>query len=114
MKTSSVLAASAALVLAAVWALTAANQPDAEALWRHRNLGKALFETPTTVAESCGIEESARSAPNSFRDRLSYGLALLRAGQLEKGIGELENAEAEPDIPHTWFNLGIAEARRAL
>ncbi len=39
---------------------------------------------------------------------MNYGLALLRAGQTERGIAELEKAQkTDATIPHTWFNLGV-------
>jgi tetratricopeptide (TPR) repeat protein len=79
-------------------------------LWRHRNLGKAYYETPTTVTEApAELKKALDLAPTSFRDRLNYGLALLRAGEQNAAIAELEKAQKQnPDVPHTWFNLGIA------
>jgi len=48
-------------------------------------------------------------APESARDRVNYGLALLRAGKTEEAIAELTKAQSQdPSIPHTWFNLAIA------
>ena len=90
-------------------------------LWRHRNLGKALYENPTTQKEA--VEEFRQAlllAPNSAREQLNYGLALLRAGDLEKGIEQLEKVQKlDPRLPHTWFNLGVVyqkqgEAERAM
>ena len=47
-------------------------------------------------------------APNSVREQINYGLALLRAGETQRGIAELEKAQkTDPKIPHTWFNLGV-------
>jgi hypothetical protein len=44
----------------------------------------------------------------SARERLNYGLALLRAGKTAEGVAELEKVQKqEPKLPHTWFNLGI-------
>jgi len=80
-----------------------------EALWQHRNLGKALYENPTTHTEA--VEELRKAlelAPDSVRERLNYGLALLRAGETDKGIAELEKVQKQdPSLPHTWFNLGV-------
>jgi tetratricopeptide (TPR) repeat protein len=89
---------------------SAANE---ELLWRYRNLGKALFETPTTVAQSAvELKKALDLAPNSFRERVNYGLALLRSGNNKDAITELTRAQKqEPAIPHTWFNLGIAFKR---
>jgi len=90
--------------------LSSAGPSSERDLWRHRNLGKAFYETPTTVNEApAELKKALTLAPNSFRDRLNYGLALLRAGEKDRAITELEKAQKQnPDVPHTWFNLGIA------
>ena len=84
-----------------------------ELLWHHRNLGKAFYENPATQYRA--VEELARAlalAPDSTRERLNYGLALLRAGRTEEGVAELRRVQAQdPSLPHTWFNLGIASKR---
>jgi tetratricopeptide (TPR) repeat protein len=81
-----------------------------EQVWRHRNLGKAYYENPMTQIKA--VEEFKQAlalAPNSTRDRVNYGLALLRAGKTPEAIQELVKAQKEdPSIPHTWFNLGMA------
>jgi len=81
-----------------------------EMLWHHRNLGKAFYENPTTQYEA--VEEFKQAlalAPDSPRERLNYGLALLKAGKVEEGIAELQKVQKQaPELPHTWFNLGIA------
>jgi len=88
----------------------AAASPQEERLWHHRNLGKAFYENPTTQYEA--VEELKKAldlAPGSPRERLNYGLALLKAGKTAEGIKELEAVQKQaPEIPHTWFNLGIA------
>lgn len=90
-----------------------AGPADQERLSRHRNLGKAFYENPTTHPQA--VEEFRKAlelAPNSFRERLNYGLALVRAGSAKEGIAELEKAQKQdPALPHTWFNLGIAYKR---
>ena len=49
-------------------------------LWRHRNLGKALYENPTTQKDAVEQFRLALAlAPNSAREQLNYGLAVLRA-----------------------------------
>jgi len=85
-----------------------------EQLWRHRNLGKAFYENPTTHAEAVEQFKTALDlAPDSSRERLNYALALLRAGRTDEGISELERVQRQdPSIPHTWFNLGIEYKRR--
>ncbi|MCP4654526.1 MAG: tetratricopeptide repeat protein, partial [bacterium] len=80
-----------------------------EKLWHHRNLGKAFYENPATRRQAVGEFKAALElAPDSARERINYGLALLRAGGTDAGIAELEKAQKQaPTIPHTWFNLGI-------
>jgi len=99
--------------VAAIVLLAGGSAGNEELLWRHRNLGKPLFETPTTVAQSVvELKKALDLAPDSFRDRLNYGLALLRSGDNKAAILELEKAQKQdPDKPHTWFNLGIAYKR---
>lgn len=82
----------------------------AERLWHHRNLGKAFYENPTTQAEAVEqLRQALALAPDSPRERLNLGLALLRAGQTAEGVAELRKVQQQaPEIPHTWFNLGIA------
>src|SRR4029079_17400009 len=91
-----------------------APNADDERLWEYRNLGKAFYENPTTQYEA--LEQFRKAldlAPLSARERINYGLALLRAGKTEEGIGELEAAQKQdPIIPHTWFNLGIQYKKR--
>src|SRR5947207_9701366 len=79
-------------------------------IWRHRNLGKAFYENPTTQIQAVDeFQKALGLAPSSARERLNYGLALLRAGKTKEGIAEIEKAQKQdPKIPHTWFNLGIA------
>src|SRR4029079_13510534 len=78
-------------------------------LWHHRNLGKAFYENPTT--QQLAVDEFKQAldlAPNSARERVNYGLSLLRAAKTEEGAAELEKAQRQdPTLPHTWFNLGI-------
>lgn len=106
------LAALLLCLLLAALLLFVAAAPSAieERLVRHRNLGKAFYENPTTQKEA--VEEFRKAlelAPDSPTDRLNYGLALLRAGRTAEGIAELERVQkAAPQLPHTWFNLGIA------
>jgi tetratricopeptide (TPR) repeat protein len=93
------------------WVLVAQTaRRDQNQLWRYRNLGKAFYENPTTQRQA--VEEFRKAlavAPDSVRERLNYGLALLRAGDLVHGVEELQKAQkADPRLPHTWFNLGIA------
>ena len=99
--------------VAAILLLAGGSASNEELLWRHRNLGKALFETPTTVAQSVvELKKALDLAPDSFRDRLNYGLALLRSGDNKAAILELEQAQKQnPSLPYTWFNLGIAFER---
>ena len=87
-----------------------AQPSDSPRLAQYRNLGKAFYENPTTPKQA--VEEfrlALALAPYSARERINYGLALLRAGDARRGISELEKAQkTDPKIPHTWFNLGVA------
>ena len=84
-----------------------------ELLWEHRNLGKAFYENPTTQYEAVEqFKQALALAPDSGRERLNYGLALLKAGKTAEGIAELQRVEKQaPEIPHPWFNLGIVLKR---
>ena len=81
-----------------------------ERLARHRNLGKAFYENPTTQNEA--VEEFRKAlalAPNSARERLNLRTGPASRGQDAEGIAELIKVQKQdPSIPHTWFNLGIA------
>jgi tetratricopeptide (TPR) repeat protein len=90
--------------------LLAAQTGDSPRLAQYRNLGKAFYENPTTQKQSVEEFRLALSlAPNSAREQVNYGLALLRAGQTERGVAELRKAQkTDPQLPHTWFNLGVA------
>ena len=81
-----------------------------EQVWHHRNMGKAYYENPMTQIKAVEEFKAALDlAPASTRDRVNYGLALLRAGKTNEAIAELQKAQKEePTIPHTWFNLGMA------
>jgi tetratricopeptide (TPR) repeat protein len=107
------------LVLSAAWLATGqaprsappkpASTSVEERLARHRNLGKAFYENPTTQAQAVAEFKSALDlAPNSTREQLNYGLALLRAGKTADGIAVLEAVEKkDPKLPHPYFNLAI-------
>ena len=103
------LGAAGVLVLGALL-LWAADAPGVSpALAQHRNLGKAFYENPTTQEEAVvEFKKALALAPNSVREKLNYGLALLRAGKMPEGVAELKEVQRrDPKLPHTWFNLGI-------
>jgi len=106
MKPGATLSAAA---LAAIAALLWAATPAEEALQRHRNLGKAFYENPTTHAEAIAeFKKALDLAPNSIPEKLNYALALLRGGRAPEAIPLLEDVQKrDPKLPHTWFNLGI-------
>lgn len=88
----------------------AADAPQTEArLWQYRNLGKAFYENPDTHVQAVEqLRDALQLKPDSVRERINYGLALLRAGQTDAGSAELLKAQKQdPSLPHTWFNLGI-------
>src|SRR4029453_9089701 len=108
--------AMACSVLLAILVLPASLFADArdEMLWHYRNLGKAFYENAATQDEAVQMFKKALElAPDSARERVNYGLALLKvAGKNAEGIAQLEQAQKQdPTIPHTWFNLGIAYKR---
>ena len=94
-----------------------AQSPDQQSteLARHRNLGKAFYENPTT--QQLAVDQFKRAlalSPDSVRDRVNYGLALLRAAKTDEAVVELQRAQAQdPTLPHTWFNLGIVFKKAA-
>jgi Tfp pilus assembly protein PilF len=87
-------------------ALSAATDAAIE---RHRNLGKAFFENPTTHVEAIAeFKKALDLAPNSVREKLNYALALLHGNRVPEAIALLEQVQRlDPSLPHTWFNLGI-------
>jgi hypothetical protein len=104
MKLAAILLAAAAIA-ALLWSAT----PAEEALQRHRNLGKAFYENPTTHAEAIAeFKKALDLAPNSVPEKLNYALALLRGGRAAEAIPLLLDVQKrDPRLPHTWFNLGI-------
>lgn len=87
--------------------------PDRDRLWHYRNLGKAFYENPTTQREAVDqFRKALELAPDSPRERVNLGLALLKAGETKAAVAELQRAEKEDSaIPHTWFNLGLVAKR---
>ena len=79
-----------------------------------RNLGKAMYENPGTQTQAVSVlRQAAELASHSAQDRLNYGLALLRSGQADEGILEIERARIlNPRLPHTYFNLGVEFKKR--
>jgi tetratricopeptide (TPR) repeat protein len=99
------------LLLFVAGVLLFAQRPSAvtDRLAAIRNLGKAFYENPTTHKEAAAEFAKAVAAnPGDPKDRLNYGLALLRAGSTREGMAELERVQKQdPALPHTWFNLAI-------
>ena len=101
------------LLIIGITGLALATRQDGpsrqERLWQHRNLGKAFYENTTTLNKAAEeFKKALDLAPDSPRERLNYGLALLRAGHTQQGIDELRKVQQQaPQIPHSWFNLGI-------
>src|ERR1700680_298250 len=93
----------------AIWLAAAADSTRAaqDRLWHYRNLGKAFYENPTTQKEAVAeFKKALDLAPDSARERVNHGIALLRAGQTKEGVAELLKAQKQDAaIPHTWFNL---------
>jgi tetratricopeptide (TPR) repeat protein len=74
-----------------------------------RNLGKAFYENPGSQSQAVeALRKALELNPASAQEHLNLGLALLRAGEGEEGVGEIEKAkQIDPALPHTYFNLGI-------
>jgi tetratricopeptide (TPR) repeat protein len=98
--------AAALLIWLSPPAISAADDATTE---RHRSLGKAFFENPTTHVEAIAeFKKALDLAPNSVREKLNYALALLHGNRVPEGIALLEQVQRlDPSLPHTWFNLGI-------
>src|SRR5947199_5026304 len=114
MRRFAILISLAAFLLAAAPPPLPPDAPSkAELLWRHRNLGKAFYENPTTQLQAVAELKAALDlAPDSARERLNYGLALLRAGRTEEGIAELLKVEKQdPSIPTPGSSSGSPTRR---
>jgi hypothetical protein len=109
-------------LLVIVLAAGCSRARDENALERHRNLGKAFYENPTTKQQAVAeFQQAFKIAPDSARDKLNYALALLGVeGREPEAVKLLEEVERQdPALPHTWFNLGIyykrlGDANRAI
>ncbi len=90
------------IVVAALCVAQTGESP-AERLWHYRNLGKAYYENPATQTKAVDeFRKALEMAPQSARERLNYGLALLRAGKTNEGVAELERVQKQdPKLPHT-------------
>src|SRR6478752_4909673 len=98
------------VAVACAFLILAADVPQSEnRLWEYRNLGKAFYENPDTHLQAVEqLRAALQLKPDSVRERINYGLALLHAGKTDAGSAELLKAQKQdPSIPHTWFNLGI-------
>src|ERR1039457_2312291 len=102
--------AAGVLVLSALLLWAVDSPPLSPSLAQHRNLGRAFYENPTTQAEAVvEFKKALDLAPDSVREKLNYGLALLHAGKMPEGVAQLKDVERrDPKLPHTWFNLGIS------
>lgn len=86
--------------------------PVRDRINQHINLGKAFYENPGTAKEA--VEEFRQAlalVPNSPREKVNYGLALLRAGRTTEGIAQLERASGFGNFPQVHFSLGVAYKR---
>lgn len=101
--------------LVSLLAVSCAHPVDQAALDRHRNLGKAYYENPTSKQKA--VEEFKQALalnPKSAREKLNYAIALLRVeGHEPEAVKLLEEVQKQdPALPHTWFNLGIYYRRQ--
>src|SRR5579862_8165452 len=84
------------LAIAALVLLSAADasRVEQDRLGHYRNLGKAFYENPTMQPQAVDeFKKALDLAPNSPRERVNYGLALLRAGRTKEGVAELERVQ---------------------
>ena len=93
---------------ACVFLLLGSPSANDQSLWEHRNLGKAFFENPDTHVQAVTELKKALDLSGSVRDRVNYGLGLLRAGQTDAAVEQLIQVQKDdPALPYSWFNLGI-------
>src|SRR5260370_7385969 len=105
---SSTVLISALAASGLAWMLLAQTaRPDQNQLWRYRNLGKAFYENPTTQRQAVDeFKKALTLAPESLRERLNYGLSLLRAGDVVHGVGELlKPHNPDPKLPPPLFHM---------
>ena len=70
--------------------LLAPGTPKEEEIQSHRNLGKAFFENPVSVAQAPDeFKKALELDPKSDRDRLNYGITLIKGGHIPEGVAEL-------------------------
>ncbi|MDE3196847.1 MAG: tetratricopeptide repeat protein, partial [Acidobacteriota bacterium] len=98
-----------ALVCSVALCLTGATPSVEDRLQQARNLGKAFYENPTTANEAVAeFQQALDLAPHSNAEKLNYALALLHDNKAEQAVAILKEVQkADPQLPHTWFNLGI-------
>ena len=91
----------AVVPLLALWFLNASSlsREQQDLLWHYRNLGKAFYENPTTQKESVTeFKKALDLAPDSARERVNYGLALLRFFKLNDTVLGLSRAQQRQTI----------------
>jgi Flp pilus assembly protein TadD len=99
----------AVLAIALLVCSASSDQDRDRTLWHYRNLGKAFYENPTAQVQAVDeFRKALQLNPNSAREQLNFGLALLRAGKTAEAVAQLEKVQKlHPELPHTYFNLGI-------
>ncbi|MDP6053905.1 MAG: hypothetical protein QF879_16315, partial [Candidatus Latescibacteria bacterium] len=59
-------------------------------------MGKAFYENSVTQYDAVGeFKKALDLAPGSVRERINYGLSLLRVGKVAEGVTELEKAQQQ-------------------
>lgn len=105
---SAAVAACIFVPLSAFVADSVAPTKSQDSLWEHRNLGKAFYENPDTHVQAVTELKAALDLSGAVRDRVNYGLGLLRAGQTDAAVAQLMQVQKEdPSLPYSWFNLAI-------
>ena len=85
------------VAVALILAVGCSKPRNQEALDRHRNLGKAYYENPTTQQQAVQeFQQALAIAPDSARDKLNYALALLKVQGREAEAVKLLRRGAAP------------------
>src|SRR6266496_4069282 len=98
----------AGIIVVAVLLCAADGGTVEEQLSRHRSLGQAFYENPTTQQQAVAeFREALRLAPGSARERLNLGVHYKKAGDSAEAIRQFEQmATLTPGEPMVHYQLG--------
>src|SRR5215472_12414780 len=113
MRGATILGIGAVATLALAMQSDSADELRREEVQRHRNLGKAFYENPTTQLQAVDeFRQALALMPDSPREMVNYGLALLRAGKTEEGVRELREAQSRDPSSPTPGSTSASSIRR--